>query len=66
MYTGLSPVCILCTQDCLLSVMCVLRNVFCGVYKAMESTQMIKATGLDGIPAEVLKLECFSDQLLEM
>ena len=34
--------------------------------EAITSTQGNKATGLDGIPAEVWELECFNDQLLEV
>ena len=37
-----------------------------GLRKAIKSTQGNKTTGLDGIPAEVWKLECFNDQLLEV
>ena len=36
------------------------------VREAIKSTQGNKATGLDGIPVEVWKLECFIDQLLEV
>ena len=34
--------------------------------EAIQSTRGNKATGLDGIPAEVWKLECFNDQLLQV
>ena len=34
--------------------------------EAIKSTQENKATGHAGIPAEVWKLECFNDQLLEV
>ena len=34
--------------------------------EAIKSAQEKKATGLDGIPAQVWKLECFNDQLLEV
>ena len=35
-------------------------------WEAIKSIQGNKATGLDGIPAEVWKPECFNDQLLEV
>ena len=34
--------------------------------EAIETTQNNKATGLDGIPAEVWKLDCLKDKLLEV
>ena len=34
--------------------------------EAIKSTQGNKATGLDGIQAEVWKLECFRDQVLDV
>ena len=34
--------------------------------EAIKSAQEKKATGLDGIPAEAWKLDCFNDQLLEV
>ena len=36
------------------------------ITEALQSTQGNKATGLDSIPAEALKLKCVNDQLLEM
>ena len=36
------------------------------LWEAIKSTQGNKANGLDSIPAEVWKLVCFNDQLLEL
>ena len=33
---------------------------------AIKATQNNKATGLDGIPAEVWKIDCLKEQLLEV